>query len=130
MQVDQGSLEYRASAVTMRDMSPIETADRIHEARHEVALTRIRKYTILFIAFQTVAIVEFAASLVVLWRADLDVMVTSALIWSVSVPCAAGAAILSFCNWEELAFSERLKAVAPWGILVLELTIVLGIFAA
>lgn len=50
---------------------------------------------------------------------------TVGTIWSVSVPCAAGAAIFTLCDWTRLENSKRAMGLVPWAIVLFEVTIAL-----
>lgn len=90
---------------------PLSPADEWEErllARQRSVTREIACAAGLWLAIQVIAVTELAVALVVLWRLDLDVLVTVGMIWAVSVPFAGGAAVFALVNWPLLTRCTRL----------------------
>lgn len=102
---------------------PIEEYERRLVRQQDVARRQAGCLAAWWIAVQVVAATELVTSLVVLWRIDLDTLVTVGLLWVISVPCAGGAAVVALSNWPMLSRRGRAVGLAPWGAIVAELTV-------
>ncbi|MGC1276445.1 MAG: hypothetical protein WBC44_22315 [Planctomycetaceae bacterium] len=109
--------------------SPADEHERQIGARRVVAERQVGFLAACWVAVQVVAATEFAASVVVLWRIELDSLVTVGMLWAASVPCAAGAAVFAFGNWTVLPRREIVIGLAPWVAILAEMTAAIAWFA-
>lgn len=112
---------------------PLSPADEWEErllARQRSVTREIACAAGLWLAIQVIAVTELAVALVVLWRLDLDVIVTVGMIWAVSVPFAGGAAVFALWNWPDLSRRSGVVGLAPWGVILAEMTVAMVVVAS
>ena len=117
------------SAGVARPASPVDELEERLLVRQRAVAREIAWAAGWWLAIQVVAATELAVSLVVLWRLDLDVLVTVGMIWAVSVPFAGGAAVFALCHWPELSRRSAVVGLAPWGVILAEMTVAIVVVA-
>lgn len=107
--------------------SPAEEYDRRFAGERDAASRRVRRLAGWWVAVQVVALTELCTSLILRDRFDADAAVTTGLIWAVSIPVAAGALAATMRHWALLPPAAAVAGLAPWGVTLVETTVVAAI---
>jgi hypothetical protein len=109
------------------DTSPADEYEQRLADERGAAARRVRRLAGWWAAAQVVALTELCTALILRDRFDADAAVTTGLIWAVSIPVAAGALAATLRHWAVLPRSAVLTGLAPWGVTLVETSVVAAV---
>jgi hypothetical protein len=107
--------------MTLGDL-PIEEYIRERGIRRDAALARIARFNRAWLIGQLATAVFLVLGFLAMGPESWVAMLLTSAAWAVSMLAAAGGACVTFWNWAVLPGVWRAVGLAPWGVLLLEVT--------